>query len=88
MSVNELDTLKNHSKVDWVEQSSMYNNIVLEQRKYDEEFDKHTDINRFNYDCRNLRTASSSILAQHLILLSGVFTDINLVQIILVQERL
>ena len=60
MSVNEADTLKNHSKVEWVEQSSMYNNIVLEQRKYDEEFDKHTDINRFNYDCRNLRTASSS----------------------------
>lgn len=60
MSVNEADILKNHSKVDWVEQSSMYNNIVLEQRKYDEEFDRHTDINRFNYNCRNLRTASSS----------------------------
>ena len=24
-----------------VEQSSLYNPIVLEQRKYDEEFDKH-----------------------------------------------
>ena len=36
MSVNEANILKNHPKVDWVEQSSLYNPIVLEQRKYDE----------------------------------------------------
>jgi len=57
MSVNEANMLKNHSKVEWVEQSSMYNPVVLEQRKYDEEFDKHIDINRFKLDCTNRRTS-------------------------------
>ena len=57
MSVNEANILKNHSKVEWVEQSSMYNPVVLEQRKYDEEFDKHIDINRFKLDCTNRRTS-------------------------------
>ena len=57
MSVNEANILKNHSKVEWVEQSSMYNPVVLEQRKYDEEFDRHTDINRFKLDCTNRRTS-------------------------------
>jgi len=47
MSVNEANILRNHSKVEWVEQSSMYNPVVLEQRKYDEEFDKIADIPRF-----------------------------------------
>ncbi len=55
MSVNEANILRNHSKVEWVEQSSMYNPIVLEQRKYDEEFDRHTNIDRFKINCRNLR---------------------------------
>jgi len=55
MSTNEADILRSHSKVDWVEQSSMYNPVVLEQRKYDYEFDKHIDIDRFKYDCTNLR---------------------------------
>ena len=40
MSDAEAEQLKNHPKVDWVEQSSLYNPIVLEQRKYDEEFDR------------------------------------------------
>ena len=55
MSVNEANILRNHSKVEWVEQSSMYNPVVLEQRKYDEEFDRHTNIDRFKINCRNLR---------------------------------
>ncbi|BCV08462.1 MAG: hypothetical protein CM15mL5_2370 [uncultured marine virus] len=33
MSVNEANILRNHSKVEWVEQSTMYNPVVLEQRK-------------------------------------------------------
>ena len=55
MSVNEANVLRNHPKVEWVEQSSMYNPVVLEQRKYDEEFDRHTNIDRFKINCRNLR---------------------------------
>ena len=47
MSVNEANILRNHPKVEWVEQSSLYNPIVLEQRKYDEEFDRLTDAFRF-----------------------------------------
>ena len=57
MSVNEANILRNHSKVEWVEQSSMYNPVVLEQRKYDEKFDKHVNINRFKLDCTNRRTS-------------------------------
>ena len=57
MSVNEANILRNHSKVEWVEQSTMYNPVVLEQRKYDEVFDKHIDINRFKLDCTNRRTS-------------------------------
>jgi len=59
MSVNEANILKNHSKVEWVEQSTMYNPVVLEQRKYDEEFDKHIDVNRFKIDCTNRRTSGN-----------------------------
>ena len=59
MSVNEANILKNHSKVEWVEQSTMYNPVVLEQRKYDIEFDKHIDINRFKIDCKNRRTSGN-----------------------------
>ena len=47
MSVNEANILRTHSKVEWVEQSSMYNPVVLEQRKHDEEFDRIADIPRF-----------------------------------------
>ena len=59
MSVSEANILKNHSKVEWVEQSTMYNPVVLEQRKYDEQFDGHTDINRFKYNCTNRRTTGN-----------------------------
>ena len=59
MSVNEANILRNHSKVEWVEQSTMHNPVVLEQRKYDIKFDKHTDINRFKLGCTNRRTSSN-----------------------------
>ena len=62
MSVNEANILRNHSKVEWVEQSSMYNPVVLEQRKYDEEFDRHTDIDRFKINCRNIRADKLSAI--------------------------
>ena len=62
MSVNEANILRNHSKVEWVEQSSMYNPVVLEQRKYDEEFDKIADINRFKIDCRNIRANKATAI--------------------------
>ena len=55
MSPAEADILRNHSKVEWVERSSLYNEYELEQRKYDEEFDKHTDTDRFKYDVTNTR---------------------------------
>ena len=56
MSVKEAYILRNHPKVEWVEQSSLYNPIVLEQRKYDEEFDKHRFTDRYKDDTiRNLR---------------------------------
>ena len=47
MSNDEADVLRNHSKVEWVEKSSMHNPVVLEQRKYDEEFDRHSLTNRY-----------------------------------------
>ena len=62
MSVNEANILRNHSKVEWVEQSSMYNPVVLEQRKYDEEFDRHTNIDRFKINCRNIRADKLSAI--------------------------
>ena len=60
MSVKEANVLRNHPKVDWVEMSSLYNPIVLEQRKYDEEFDKHNFIDRYkDSTIRNLRPNSA-----------------------------
>jgi len=57
MSVNEAEVLRQHSKVEWVEKSSMHNPTLLEQRKYDEEFDKHTDTDRFRQAVTNRRTS-------------------------------
>lgn len=56
MSNDEADVLRNHSKVEWVEKSSMHNPSVLEQRKYDEEFDKHAFTNRFKENARGIRS--------------------------------
>ena len=58
MSQEEAETLRQNEKVDWVVLSSMHNPIVLEQRKYDEEFDRLIDTNRFKQNITNLRTNS------------------------------
>ena len=55
MSFEEADVLRQHSKVEWVVKSSMHNPVVLEQRKYDEEFDRHATTDRFREDVRSLR---------------------------------
>ena len=55
MSFDEADVLRQHSKVEWVVKSSMHNPVVLEQRKYDEEFDRHATTDRFREDVRSLR---------------------------------
>jgi len=47
MSEDEADVLRNHPKVGLVTYSSMHNPVVLEQRKYDEEFDNHLKAFRF-----------------------------------------
>ena len=47
MSEEEAEVLRQHSKIEWVVKSSMHNPAVLEQRKYDEEFDRHILTNRF-----------------------------------------
>jgi subtilisin family serine protease len=47
ISVEEAEVLRQHPKVEWVEESSRYNPTCLEQRKYDEDFDRHIDTNRF-----------------------------------------
>ena len=56
MSVDEAEVLRQHSKVEWVVKSSMHNPVVLEQRKFDEEFDRHATTDRFRQDVLNLRT--------------------------------
>jgi subtilisin family serine protease len=55
MSFTESEVLKLHPKIEWVEKSSMHNPIILEQRKLDEEFDRHTEVNRFKINVTNLR---------------------------------
>lgn len=59
MSVEEARILESNSKVEWVEKSSMHNPLVLEQRKIDEEFDRHTDTNRFKKNITFIRQAQS-----------------------------
>ncbi len=58
MSPAEADILKNHSKVEWVERSTLYNEYELEQRKYDQEFDSHLTTNRFKYNLENRRDSA------------------------------
>lgn len=56
ISVEEAEVLRQHPKVEWVEKSSIHNPICLEQRKFDEEFDRHIDTNRFkNSNIRHKR---------------------------------
>lgn len=47
MSNEEANILREHPKIEWVVKSTLYNQSVLEQRKYDEEFDSHLLTNRF-----------------------------------------
>ena len=64
----------------------MYNPVVLEQRKYDEEFDRHTDIDRFKINCRNISNPINSSAidpGSTLITPNGVCIVINLPQIIM-----
>ena len=59
MSIDEAEVLRQHPKVEWVVKSSMHNPVVLEQRKFDEEFDRHTTTDRFKQNIINLRTNES-----------------------------
>jgi subtilisin family serine protease len=59
MSSEESDILKTHPKIEWIEKSSLYNPEPLEQRKYDEEFDRHIDTNRFKQNILNIRTTGN-----------------------------
>lgn len=56
LTSKEVQNLLNHPKIKWIEKSSMHNPLVLEQRKIDEEFDRHADIDRFKIDVANRRT--------------------------------
>ena len=47
MSEDEADVLRNHPKVGLVTYSSMHNEVVLEQRKYDQEHNRLTNAFRF-----------------------------------------
>lgn len=59
ISREEAEILKNHPKIEWVEKSSMHNPIVLEQRKHDENFDRHTFTNRFKQNIVNRRVTGN-----------------------------
>ncbi len=60
ISVEEAEVLRQHPKVEWVEESSTYNPTCLEQRKYDEKFDRHADKFRFkDTSIRHLRAAGT-----------------------------
>ena len=58
MSQEEAEILRQNEKIEWVVLSSMHNPVVLEQRKYDEEFDRLANTNRFKQNISNLRTNS------------------------------
>lgn len=59
MSVNEAEILRGHPKVEWVERSTMHNPLVLEQRKLDEDFDRHVFTNRFKQNITHRRTSGA-----------------------------
>ena len=63
MSPAEAEVLRKHPKIRFVERSTLYNEYVLEQRKYDEGFDKFIDANRYKYDVRNMRSGASPVTA-------------------------
>ena len=55
----EADVLKNHPKIDWVERSTLFNEVPLKQRVYDQEFDSHLMTNRYKFLCQNRRLSVS-----------------------------
>ena len=59
MSPAEAEVLRKHPKIRFVERSTLYNEYVLEQRKYDEGFDKFTDANRYKYPVKNMRSGAN-----------------------------
>jgi len=59
ISDEEASVLRSHPKVNMVVKSSMHNPIVLEQRKLDEEFDRHIFSNRFKSNVTNRRTSGN-----------------------------
>ncbi len=63
MSPAEAEVLRKHPKIRFVEKSTLYNEYVLEQRKYDEGFDKFIDANRYKYNVRNMRSGASPVTA-------------------------
>ena len=60
MSVKEAKILETHPKVSWIKQSSLFNPIVLEQRKLDEEQFPHLFTDRFRTNIKNRRDASNT----------------------------
>ena len=59
LSSYEVNNLLQHPKIKWIEKSSMHNPLALEQRKLDEEFDRHISIDRFKTNVANIRTTGS-----------------------------
>ena len=65
MSEDEADVLRNHPKVGLVTYSSMHNEVVLEQRKYDEEQMKLTDAFRFQDTFNSTKFYNTLTFAPH-----------------------
>lgn len=59
ISDEEAEILRSHPKIEWVSKDSIHNPIVLEQRKLDEDFDRHILTNRFKFNVTNRRTSGS-----------------------------
>ena len=57
ISVDEAKVLRQHPKIEWVIKSSLHNPIALQQRRYDEEFDRHVYTNRHKKNIANRRTS-------------------------------
>ena len=60
MSVDEAEVLGQHPKVERVERSRMYNPVVIEQAKYDQEFAPNIDTFRYRQPVKNIRHPHSN----------------------------
>jgi hypothetical protein len=56
---SEVEVLRNHPLIEWVERASMFNRIKWEQRRNDEFFDRHIDTNRYKQDIVNKRSSGN-----------------------------